>query len=48
MTATKTAQAPDAAKVFTAIAAIISRREGQQVRLVGVQKVNADVQRKAG
>lgn len=39
--------APDAMKVFAAIAAIISRREGRQVRLVSVQRVDK-AQQKAG
>lgn len=48
-TATITKTAPDAVKVFAAIAAIISRREGRQVRLVSVERPQGkDAGRKAG
>lgn len=33
---------PDPQKVFEAIAAILSRREGRQVRLVSVRKVEKE------
>lgn len=45
---TAKANAPDPKKVFAAIAAIISRREGRVVRLVDVKKASEDKDRKAG
>lgn len=39
---------PDAAKVFAAIAAIMSRRDGRRVQVVSVTKTADEVQRKAG
>ncbi len=39
---------PDAAKVYAAIAEIISRREGRRVRLVSIKKENENEQQKAG
>lgn len=40
---------PDAAKVFAAIAAIMSRRDGRRVQVVSVTKAAAgETQRKAG
>lgn len=40
----------DAAKVFAAIAAILSRRDGRRVQVVSVKKIAEDdeVQKKAG
>lgn len=40
--------APDATKVYAAIAAIISRREGKKVNLIEVRRKDADIVRKAG
>ena len=49
MTAAQTRNQPDAQKVFAAIAAIISSREGRQVQLVSVQRrETAAAQQKAG
>lgn len=40
---------PDAAKVFAAIAAIMSRRDGRRVQVVSVSKAGGDAaQRRAG
>jgi hypothetical protein len=47
MNAAAEKNSPDVAKVFAAIAAIISRREGRQVRLVNVQRAGK-AQQKAG
>lgn len=48
-TATITRTTPDAQKVFAAIAAIISRREGRTVRLVSVERAQGkNAERKAG
>lgn len=46
MTAAK--NVPDATKVYAAIAAIISRREGKKVNLTEVRRKDADIVRKAG
>lgn len=49
MAAVATAQ-PDAAKVFAAIAAIMSRRDGRRVKVVSITKTEKadEAQKKAG